>query len=123
MLHEKNSDIRILKYTLEAAPSPIFAAVVNADKRPPDLHAGRYNASTWNEIAAVLQENNTKTERRFPEQGENSTRNKRDPQILRRVEISYLVSTYNPKWLEITCELLLGQSQHRPDSFDQCLPT
>ncbi|XP_071565387.1 uncharacterized protein [Temnothorax nylanderi] len=56
MLHEVNSYIKDLKTTLEKVPPTCkkFEVIIHADKKPVDVHGGRFNAPTANEVALVI---------------------------------------------------------------------
>ncbi|CAE1314363.1 unnamed protein product [Acanthosepion pharaonis] len=54
MLHETNSYIRSLKFSLQNNSSPSFSVVIDADRRPHSGHERRFNAPACNEVAAVI---------------------------------------------------------------------
>ena len=56
MLHTCNAYIRDLKVALDKVPamSKTFKVVINAERKPPDSHRGRFNAPTSNEVALVM---------------------------------------------------------------------
>lgn len=56
MLHTFNTYVRDLKIALDKVPetSKPFKVVINAEKKPPESHRGRFNAPTSNEVALVI---------------------------------------------------------------------
>lgn len=56
MLHDVNSYIKDLKTALDKVPPTCkkFEVVIHADRKPADVHAGRFNAPTANEVALVI---------------------------------------------------------------------
>ncbi|XP_030762655.1 uncharacterized protein LOC115887381 [Sitophilus oryzae] len=56
MLHNNNAYVRDFKTALAKVPatSEPFKVVINAVRRPPNSHGGRFNAPTSNEVALVI---------------------------------------------------------------------
>lgn len=56
MLHDVNSYIKDLKTALDKVPPTCkkFEVVIHADRKPADVHGGRFNAPTANEVALVI---------------------------------------------------------------------
>ena len=54
MLHDSNNYVRSFKCALEDIQNTNFQLVINADKRPPNEHARRFNALEINEVAMIL---------------------------------------------------------------------
>ena len=54
MLHDSNNYVRSFKCALEDLQNTNFQLVINADKRPPNEHARRFNAPEINKVAMIL---------------------------------------------------------------------
>ena len=54
MLHNNNTYVRSFKYALENIQNSEYQFVINADTRPPNEHARRFNAPEVNEVAMIL---------------------------------------------------------------------
>ncbi|XP_076301721.1 uncharacterized protein LOC143219730 [Lasioglossum baleicum] len=56
MLHTFNAYVRDLKVALNKVPatSKTFKVAINAERKPPDSHRGRFNVPTSNEVALVM---------------------------------------------------------------------
>jgi len=54
MLRDENELVRLFQTALDRMPSDNHAIVISADKKPPGLHAGRFNAPTIDDVAIVI---------------------------------------------------------------------
>lgn len=54
MLRDANELVRLFQTALDRMPSDNHAIVISADKKPPGLHAGRFNAPTIDDVAIVI---------------------------------------------------------------------
>ena len=56
MLHTSNAYIRSFKAAIEQAPASEFRVVINADKKPSNEHARRFNLPQCNEVAIIMKD-------------------------------------------------------------------